>query len=264
MKPFPRDIKVALVGAGNVATHLGRALKLRGFDILGVAARTAESAQRLAGELGCAAYGSLSEIPEDTDLVLIATTDTAVASVASSLPLVKGIVAHTSGSIPLEALSRRHSRAGVFYPLQTFSKDVAVDISRVPFFIEATDEATGNALEAIARMLSDTVSYADSSVRARLHVAGVLTSNFPIYLLQMVEKVLGEVGLPMSTVAPLLEATIAKAFEVGPEAAMTGPARRGDIAVVEKQSNSIKSPEDQAVYKALSHAILAKYHPELL
>lgn len=260
----PGEISIALVGSGNVATHLGCALSQRGFNVVGVAARTASSARALAAKIDCRAFESLSDIPADTDLVLIATTDTAVATVAAGLQQIDGIVAHTSGSIPLEALTAKHRRAGVFYPLQTFSKDVAVDISRVPFFIEASDGATRERLEAVARTLSSTVSYADSSVRARLHVAGVLTSNFPIYLLQMVERVLAEVDLPLSTVAPLLEATIAKAFEVGPGQAMTGPARRGDTAVIQKQLNSIKSSEDRAVYEALSRAILAKYHPELL
>ena len=44
---------VALLGAGNVATHLGAALVANGHRVTGVYSRTAASADRLAGHLGC-------------------------------------------------------------------------------------------------------------------------------------------------------------------------------------------------------------------
>lgn len=107
-------------------------------------------------------------------------------------------------------------------------------------------------------------NHADSSVRARLHVAGVLSSNFPIYLLKITEKVLAEAGLPLSTVKPLVEVSVAKAFEVGPRDALTGPARRGDIKVLQKQLDSLSSASDKAIYEAISDAILNDYHKNLL
>ena len=261
---IPENFKIAIVGAGNVATRLGLAAKEKGFRIAGVASRTVSSAKALAERLSCPALADISEIPVDCDLVLIATTDTAVAGVAAAIPPVKGIVAHTSGSVPLETLAAIHERAAVISPLQTFSRDVEVDVSEVPFFTEATDAGTLAVADSFAQTLSRTCSHADSAIRAKLHVAGVLSSNFPIYLLGMTEKVLAEAGLPLSTVHPLVKASISKAFEVGPHDALTGPARRGDVKVLNKQLSSLSDPAAKAIYEAISDAILKEYHQNLL
>lgn len=254
--------KVALVGAGNVATRIGLSLQEKGYDITGVYTR-GRSAEILAAKLGCGVYVSPGDIPGDTDMVLIATTDGAVAEVAAKIPEVSGFVAHTSGSIPLDVISARHARAAVLYPLQTFSKDVDVDISKVPFFVEATDTYTSEAVKRVARTLSSNVREADSEVRSVLHVAGVMSSNFPMYLLEMTRRVLECADLPLATVEPLVKATVKKAFAVGPQDAMTGPARRGDVSVIRKQMMSIPEGLDRQIYEQISRAILQEFHPEL-
>ena len=251
--------KIVVVGAGNVATHLAKHLHRLGQTIVCVCSRTRESAENLASALGCGAITDLSLIPCDVDFVLIATTDSSIEHVSEVLPQTDAIVAHTSGSIPLDVLSRNHRHAAVLYPLQTFSKDVAVDIRRVPFFIEASDAETLSGINKIARLFSENVLEADSTLRSRLHVAGVLSSNFTIYLLEMTRRVLAEHGLVLSTVRPLVEASIIKAFETSPLEALTGPARRGDRKVVESQSRSFTNDDDRRIYDALSGAIIKKF-----
>ncbi len=257
---LPSDYTIILVGAGNVATRLGLCLHNKGVNISGVCSRSA-SANVLADKLNCKAYSKADDIPEDADMVLIATSDASVATVSAQLPKIKGVVAHTSGSIPLEALTEHHKHAAVLYPLQTFSKDVEVDISRVPFFIEASDTDAYEAVKNLALTLSDNVNDADSAIRSKLHIAGVLSSNFTVYLLKMTQQVLQEVNLPLDTVAPLVEATIKKAFMIGPEQAMTGPARRGDIAVINKQMAAMPEGIDKQIYALISNAILKEFHP---
>lgn len=259
----PSEFKVAIVGAGNVATRIGISLKKLDFDIVCVASRTIASASHLAGILGCEAVNDVSLIPADCDLVLIASTDAAVAEIASKLPEIKGVVAHTSGSVPLSAIACKHRRAAVIYPLQTFSREVEVDISTVPFFTEATDDTSLAVADAFAHKLSDTCEHADSAIRAKLHIAGVLSSNFPIYLLEMTQKVLESANLPLSTVAPLVKASMDKAFKAGPHNAITGPARRGDMAVLKRHIESLAEPDDKAIYKAISNAILKEFHENL-
>lgn len=253
---------IVIIGAGNVATHLSKALHDKGFTISGIASARGVSARILADKLSVPTV-KLEDIPADTDLVLIATNDSSVEDVAASIPEIHGIVAHTSGSVPLSILSAHHKHAAVLYPLQTFSKDVSVDVSEVPFFIEATDKETHENIKSLASAISKRVHEADSSVRSVLHIAGVFSSNFPICLLQIVKNLLLEVNLPFDTVQPLVEATIAKAFDVGPEAAMTGPARRGDIPTIDKQESKLRG-EDFEIYKHITNKILECYHPELM
>ena len=129
-----------------MATHLARALS-GVADVVAVASRGGASACRLAERIGggCKAVG-LDLLPDDADLYLIAVSDDAVAEVAASTPDYPGIWAHTSGSVPVDALSGCKSRSGVFYPLQTFTRDVDVDVAEVPFFIEGSDSDTGKEL----------------------------------------------------------------------------------------------------------------------
>lgn len=254
---------IVLIGAGNVATRLGHALAAAGHRVAGVCTRGSESGACLAESLGCEAYADYADVPADADFVIISTTDAAVPVVAEALPRGNYIVAHTSGSVPLSVISGRHSRAAVIYPLQTFSKDVDVDVSEIPFFTEACGEGVLAEADALAASLSGNVFHADTDVRARLHVAGVLSCNFPVYLLDMTRRVLSDAGLPLDVVAPLVRATVKKTFAVGPLKAMTGPARRGDLAVVKKQLESLGLETDRDIYRALSVAILKEFHPEI-
>lgn len=255
--------RIVLIGAGNVATRLGLALAAAGHEIAGVCSRGSQSGRDLAARLSCPVIESVADVPAGCDMVLIATSDAAVVGVAAALPPGDYLVAHTSGSIPIEAISRHHRRAAVLYPLQTFSKDVEVDVAQVPFFTEASDAASWQAVDDIARSVSRTVSHADSAVRGRLHVAGVLSCNFPVYLLDITRRVLADAGLPLDVVEPLVRATVSKTFGVGPLKAMTGPARRGDIAVVKRQLDSLPLEIDRDIYRAISQAILKEFHPDL-
>lgn len=251
---------LSIVGAGNVASHLAREFHARGCRISTVAASHIDSARRLADKVGATAVEP-SMTDTDVDFVIIAVSDSAVSDVAASLPTGRAIVAHTSGSVPLDTLKARHDKAGVFYPLQTFSRDVNVDISRVPIFTEASDAYTLEQLDKLAGTLSRHVYHADSERRKALHVAGVLTSNFPVYLLEIARQQLAHAGFPLEVVQPLAEATIVKAFQVGPHDAMTGPARRGDIAVTQCQAAMLPDGHRE-VYNAITNCILHDYHSE--
>ncbi len=252
-------MKIAVIGAGNVASHLAPALKAAGCEIVSVSSRS-DSARRLAATLGCSCF-AVKDIRPDVDAVLIAVKDSAVESVAAELPPAGYLVMHTSGSIPLGALSAFHRRAAVFYPLQTFSRDVPVDISEVPFFTEATDSYCLAEVDALAASISRSVYHADSLQRRHLHLAGVLSSNFPIYLLQLAGKTLAEAGFPLDVVKPLVNATVDKAFVVGPRNALTGPARRGDTAVVNSLASMLEGDERE-IYLKISQAITKEYHSE--
>lgn len=255
-------LNIAFVGAGNVATHLAKAFRDAGHRIRTVVSKNGESARRLAADVGCEAVDTPLHIPHDCDMVVVCTNDSSVETVAAELPRRDWIVVHTSGSVPLDALARYHDKCGAFYPLQTFSRDVAVDMSRVPLFLEASDETTLRQLEDVAHGISDCVEFADSARRKVLHVAGVFASNFPIYILQLCEDVLACEGLRLGTVRPLVEATVAKVFAAGAEDALTGPARRGDRSTVGRHLELLGDGPAADVYKLLSDNILNKYHPE--
>lgn len=251
--------RIVIIGSGNVASHLAPALA-RVTDVVQVASRHPGHAAALAGKLPCAAAaGGMDSIVTDADFYIIAVSDDSVAEVASAMPEVKGIVAHTSGSVPVGALSR-HRRRGVFYPLQTFSVGSKVDISEVPFLIEGSDPETAEALKALASKLSPTVVDADSALRSRIHVAAVFACNFPNFMWTCARGLLNNAGLDLDLMRPLLHATLDKALAMGPEQAQTGPARRGDTEVIERHIASLP-PSLAEIYRMLSNQIVNHYKP---
>lgn len=252
-------LRFGFVGAGNVAHHLANYFYEYGHRIEAVAARSWDSAAALAHRVGAEPLESVEDMPTDLDFIIIATSDSAVPEVAEKLPASNAVVVHTSGSVPLEALSGRHRRAAVLYPFQTFSKDIWVHLLYVPFFIEASNDDTYRSIKALAEQITSDIRYADSAARTRIHLAGVLTSNFPIYLMEMAREELAKANLPLSITRQLMEASIEKAYKASPLDALTGPARRGDTETIARQALSIENKADKAAYEALSEAILKRF-----
>lgn len=253
-------MRVAVIGSGNVATHLVAALDaLEGVSVTQIISRNVDHARRLAGRVGAEAGDDVGAVDNAADFVIISTADAAIAYVASRLPrLSSSVVVHTSGSVPIDVLNRVSDRVGVLYPLQTFSRTAYVDISGVPFFTEASDDVTLAEIDALAGRLSSSVTHADSRRRRVLHIAGVLACNFPTYLFGCTERILAAEGLGLDVVKPLVKTTIAKCFDIGPCKAQTGPARRGDAAVVAAHIEAL--PDDiKGIYRTLSQSIMTHF-----
>lgn len=226
--------RVVIVGSGNVAEALARALPASGAELCQVFARNRERGPRVAA-LGGTTWTADPDRLAEADLYLIAVSDRAVGEVAASLRLPDGAVAaHTAGSVPLDALEAFPRRA-VIYPLQTFTAGRAVDFARVPLFLEASDRGTYQAVERFARRLSSQLYPADSKRRGILHLAGVLACNFVNALYAAGERTLAREGLPFEALRPLIAETAAKALAApSPAAVQTGPAVRGDLPTLER------------------------------
>ena len=226
--------RVVIVGSGNVAEALARALPASGAELCQVFARNRERGPRVAA-LGGTTWTADPDRLAEADLYLIAVSDRAVGEVAASLRLPDGAVAaHTAGSVPLDALEAFPRRA-VIYPLQTFTAGRAVDFARVPLFLEASDKGTYQAVERFARRLSSQLYPADSKRRGILHLAGVLACNFVNALYAAGERTLAREGLPFEALWPLIAETVAKALAApSPAAVQTGPAVRGDLPTLER------------------------------
>lgn len=255
-------LRVAIVGAGNVAWGLAPALIKGGeVDIIRVASRTEDSARLLAEHLGpgVEATTDLSRADKGADLVIVAASDSAIASIAASCPGSGAIWAHTSGSVDMGVLKSATDRCGVIYPMQTFTRGVAVDLSDSPIYIEASDESVDTTLSGIARSISSNVGHADSEGRRLLHCGAVFACNFVNHLWSLADSIARRAGGSFSDYIPLIEETIAKAAEIGPDRAQTGPARRGADAVMAGHEDLLPA-EQKEIYRILSRSIINKYH----
>lgn len=226
---------IVLLGSGNVATHLGRALVEAGHRVKQVCSPTEEHAQALAEKLGAAAITDPAAIDVQSDIYIIAVKDDVLAEVAAQLPdTVQGMVVHTAGSVGMEVLAKNATAYGVLYPLQTFSKAKDVDFSMVPLAVEASREDVLMRLEAVANELSKRVFRCDSKQRLALHVAAVFACNFTNHLYAIGANILDENGLDFDLIRPLILETAQKAMEHQPKDVQTGPAVRNDTRTMEK------------------------------
>ena len=166
---------------------------------------------------------------------------------------------HTSGGVECRELAPLTENYGVFYPLQTFSKGRAVDLSEVPVFIEGATERTLAVARQLAESISPKVYEADGAARARLHAAAVFACNFANHLWAIADDVLRrETATDLSVLYPLLRETMSKAMTMQPGDAQTGPARRGDRGVIEKHK-SLLTDDEAALYETLSQHIIDRY-----
>lgn len=231
-------MKTAIIGTGNVATRFAEI-----FDSECVSSRTLEG------------------LPSDADLYIIAVSDSAVKKVADSLPELPGIVVHTTGSVPLEALGNVRCRGiGVLYPFQTISKKRPLPASSIPLLVEADCEETASWLEIAARESGFTnVTRSDSDMRRKVHLAGVFVSNFPNAMVAIAQKILGYCGIDGAIVNPLLAETVAKLKSLPAKEAQTGPAVRKDFSTIEKHItilDDLSMKEESKVYSVITDFIV--------
>lgn len=252
-----------IIGAGNVASALAPALEIAGLEISQIWSRNPDNAARLASTLKIPAQpiADLSQIRQGEDLYLVSVTDDAIRPIAQRMKGFGGLWAHTSGSVDADVLSDITDTYGVFYPLQTFTRGITVEMSEVPLYIEGSDAASRQSLLEIAGRISRRVSLADSSRRRRLHAAAVFACNFVNYMWSVADDILREEGDDISVLFPLIEETMRKMEATGdPAAVQTGPARRNDKGVMDGHTRLL-SPEHSELYRTVSEKIINRYHP---
>ena len=249
---------IALIGAGNVATHLGKAWQQAGCTVVQVYSRTEQSASELATCLGVPFVTSLDEVCTDADIYVVAVKDAVLQELIPAL--VKGreaaLFVHTAGSMPMAVWQGVAPRHGVLYPMQTFSKAREVDFASVSFFVEANHQADKEALKELAGALSSKVYEATSAQRTYLHMAAVFACNFANHMYTLSARLLEKNGLPFDAMLPLIDETARKVHGLHPHDAQTGPAIRGDENVMGKHLAMLADdPEVKEIYRIISNSI---------
>ena len=247
--------KVVIIGAGNVATHLGKAIKNAGFQILQIVSRTENSARALGTLLGVPFTSSEGELNKEADLYIVSVKDDAIISALTTFSLPENaLVVHTAGSVPMEILKDFSANIGILYPLQTFSKQKNVNFKEIPVYIEANNEDNVSRLLQFANAFSDRAKQVNSENRAHVHLAAVFACNFSNHLYSIASDILEKAGLSFDDMLPLISETTEKIKFLHPRKAQTGPAIRRDSKVIEKQLNALEGREKQ-IYKLITESI---------
>lgn len=222
-------MRITLIGAGRVATHFAKVLQLQ-HQIVQIYSRDLQHAQTLADQVNAQAIDQVQQLDPQTDLVIIAVSDQAISNVIQAITqyLPDNLIVHTSGSTDLSILQQKHPRAGVLYPLQTFSFERAVNWSETPLFVEAVQTQDLTLLTDLANSLSQRVYQYSSTQRLTLHLAAVFACNFSNFCYDMAKQVVDAEQVDFSLLYPLIRETANKATLNDPRQMQTGPAMRGD------------------------------------
>ena len=271
-------MKIVLIGAGNLATHLGKALHAAGHDMVQVFSRTMQSAETLASLLDAEPRTDIAQVRDDADVYIFSVKDSALVQLVAQLcrheadglgedgavnalrKAKKGeherVFLHTAGSMPMSVFKGMAQHYGVLYPMQTFSKQREVDFSIIPCFVEANDEFAQKQIEGLAREISGRVYQLSSEDRKYLHLSAVFACNFANHCYAISQELLEEHGIPFDVMLPLINETAAKVHEMKPKDAQTGPAVRYDENVIGKQSKLLENhPHFKKVYDSMSKSI---------
>lgn len=250
--------KIAIIGAGNTAYTLCKLLKSKGLQPYCVFVRDAEKAKKVRQDLGVETVSDYEKVLK-TDLAIIAVNDDAISEVAAHLLDYKGLAVHTSGTKSAELLNRT-MRFGVFYPLQTMSKNREISFDEIPLLIYANSPDDVEMLSRFASHFSKKVVFCDDDQRKAIHLAAVYVSNFTNVMLGIGDKLLEDNGLTLDLMKPLVLEMIEKSFEISPKEALTGPARRGDFATIGEHERMLAdNPDELAIYMILTDYIIENY-----
>ena len=251
-------MRIVLVGAGNLATHLGKALLDGGHVVVQVYSRTMTSAMPLATSLAAEATDDLEQVVTDADVYVVAVKDQALEAVIASLcpRCPGGLFVHTAGSMDLHVFAPYSQRYGVLYPMQTFSRNRQVDFHEIPCFVEGADEEVLQKVKMLAETVSDHVYPLSSSARRYLHLSAVFACNFVNHCYDLSARLLEEQHIPFQLMMPLIEETARKVRQLPPAEAQTGPAVRYDENVIMRHLDLLSDhPEWQDLYLRLSQNI---------
>ena len=250
--------KISIIGSGNLAWHLLPALENAGFQIGEIYSKQIANAEKLASQVYQGkAQSHLDFSSSESALFIIAVSDQAIAEVVAHIALPNGaVLVHTSGTTALKVLEKFEHR-GVFYPIQTFSKNRKINFAQSPIVIEASTLLAKETLVFMANKLKSNYTFLDTEDRKTIHLAAVFACNFTNHLLGIANELLDQKDLDLSILQPLVQETIAKALGSGnPYQCQTGPALRKDEVTMQQHLSMLSThPDLKHIYQLMSERI---------
>ncbi len=254
-------MNIVIIGSGNIATHLAKAFYATNNTISQVYSRSLANAQALANVVSSTALIDLKEVDNDADLYVIAVSDSAIEEVVQQLPAdLEGIVVHTSGATDINVLSK-FSNHGVIYPPQSINKNIATDLSLIPFGIEGNTTHVFDKLFKLIKDIAAKTFVCSTKQRLALHLSAVIANNFSNALFSVAKEIMDHENLDFELLKPIISETASKVQNHDPIQTQTGPARRGDYVVINKHLQFLSQyPTEREIYQVLTDFIIKRYH----
>jgi len=249
-------IKIILLGAGNVGHHLSKAFnKSTEIDLVQWYSR--DNSKVSYNDIDTEIINDLSKI-KSADIYVISISDSYVGEISEKLNVSEKLVVHTSGSLDLSIIDKKNRR-GVFYPLQTLSKNKEIELAKVPICIESENNKDLVLLETISKYIGCKTYKIDYSERKILHLAAIFSNNFVNHMFTIAKEILDDKNLDFNILKPLINETVDKIHKLDPENAQTGPAIRNNNEIILNHIKTLKKDDHKKLYELMTKLIKDKY-----
>ena len=253
-------IRIGLIGTGNVATALAR--EIRKHELLTLVKLIGRDQNKLPKDLISVPFSNQFNALHSCDMILIAVSDHSIQEVSNQLPLTDAVVAHTSGASSMDLLSN-HKHRGVFYPLQTFSKQQPLTWSEIPILWEGNNKLVDEKLESLSQLLSPLAVQSDEKQRLSMHLAAVVVNNFTNHLYAEAHRFCKSKHVNFDLLVPLIEETNRKIKQLNPRESQTGPASRGDTQTIQRHKMIPMTEELSDIYSLFTSQLLKQYNENI-
>jgi predicted short-subunit dehydrogenase-like oxidoreductase (DUF2520 family) len=222
---------VRLIGPGRAGLSVAAALESAGHSLTGFVGSSDDPVDAAKG----------------VDVLILAVPDRRIAEVAKKVrPVDRTVVIHLSGSQGLEVLAP-HLRRASMHPLMPLPNP---EVGAVRLGAGATFAVAGDPMaEELARSIGGRTVVVPDENRAAYHAAACIAANHVVALMGQVERVAQSIGLDLDVFLGLSRAALADVEALGPVAALTGPASRGDSTTLARHRAAL-SPEERDAYDA--------------
>lgn len=249
-------IKIILLGAGNVGHHLSKAFdKSTEIDLVQWYSR--DNSKVSYNDIDTEIINDLSKI-KSADIYVISISDSYVGEISEKLNVSEKLVVHTSGSLDLSIIDKKNRR-GVFYPLQTLSKNKEIELAKVPICIESENNKDLVLLETISKYIGCKTYKIDYNERKILHLAAIFSNNFVNHMFTIAKEILDDKNLDFNILKPLINETVDKIHKLDPENVQTGPAIRNNNEIILNHIKTLKKDDHKKLYELMTKLIKDKY-----
>ena len=248
-------MKIVILGSGNVAFHLAKAFHQKKIPVAQIFGRNESDLKTISIQFNIP-YSTEELV--NADFYLIAVNDDSVQEISKQITEKNCLVAHTSGSLPVDILKGNYRKAS-FYPLQTFSKSKDLNYSEIPFFLEAENKDDLEMMKNLVSKISSHIIESTYEKRKYIHLTAVFACNFVNHLFARAKEISDSQEIPFQYFLPLIEETTAKILTIDPKSAQTGPAVRNDKRVLELHEELLTEPEKLKIYKTMNESIKKMY-----
>jgi predicted short-subunit dehydrogenase-like oxidoreductase (DUF2520 family) len=226
-------MKLGIIGSGRASWAFASTWRRIGWPLTGIATRGAP----------------IEDLAANSDLILVAVSDRAIEEVVATIPETNAIIFHPSGTLP--ALRGGFS----LHPLKSLPP--AGEPSDLEGTLLVFEGAHREIAEQIVNAAGARFAEIAPDAKIRYHAGAVFGSNYIAALLDIAEELIGIDGA-REDIAALARSAIDNWSAHTDARRFTGPAARGDNAVMQRHVDALRdSPELAEIYRLLAARIVA-------